>query len=396
LTHADWPRGVSPAKGCGRSAFRRQVDLDTYRYLFAADVAGLHAECVINAPLSPSPSGEMNARSPATRAILSEFGAIFGIRFRAKKGLSERRGVLVFISYNTLDLGKAQALAATLAMRRPGNEWFLARRAITGGAWWVPKLGDTMARADAVLFLAGNEIGPWQQLEYYEALRLSRERGGRPRLIPVVIAERSPGLPFFAQLHQIVTADPAARETLDAIERALDDSLPPNAAPAWQRFQPYKGLPALDEADAAFFFGRDEETATILDLMARHPDRIIALIGQSGVGKSSLAFAGVLARLKSQLWPLQIGEWPAGLRDSRAFLPLVIRPGEKPLKELALAFARLYCKKSFELDEEAAGWGRRFVEGSGLQDLLRATRDKLAEALIAAPPRSWRARTGDC
>jgi tetratricopeptide (TPR) repeat protein len=297
--------------------------------------------------------------------------------------------VLVFISYNTLDLNKAQALAATLAMRCPGNEWFLAPRNITGGAWWVPKLGDTMARADAVLFLAGNEIGPWQQLEYYEALRLSRERRGRPRLIPVVIAEQSPGLPFFAQLHQIVTADPAARETLDAIERALDDSLPPNAAPAWQRFQPYKGLPALDEADAAFFFGREKEIARILDLMAGQPDRVVALIGQSGVGKSSLAFAGILARLKSQLWPLQTGQWPAGLRDSRAFLPLVIRPGEKPLKELALAFAQLYTKKSFELDEEAAGWARRFVKGSGLHDMLRATHDQLAEALIAVPPKRF-------
>lgn len=247
--------------------------------------------------------------------------------------------MLVFISYHTPDRDKAQALEAALAMRRPGNEWYLAPRNMAGGAWWMPSLADAITRADAVLFLAGRRIGPWQELEYYEALRLSREKAGRPRVVPVVIADQAPGLPFFAQLHQIFAPDPSAPETLEAIERALDNSLPPDTSPAWQRFQPYKGLPALEEADAAFFFGRDDETAEILDLMPRRPDRIIALIGQSGVGKSSLARAGVLARLKSQLWPLAAGAWPAGLRESRAFLPLVVRPGEQPLKELALAFA---------------------------------------------------------
>ena len=45
--------------------------------------------------------------------------------------------------------------------------------------------------------------------------------------------------------------------------------------------------------------------------------------------------------------------------------------------------------RTFELDEEAAGWARRFADGSGLHDLLRATRDKLAEALGAEPPKRF-------
>jgi tetratricopeptide (TPR) repeat protein len=297
--------------------------------------------------------------------------------------------VLVFVSHNTRDREQAQAIEATLRARLPGHDWYIAPRDVVGGAWWVEKLADAVGRADAMLFLAGRQIGPWQQLEYYEALRLSRKRGGRPRLIPVVIAEQAPGLPFFNQLHQIFAADPTDRTALDAIGRALDDSLAADAPPAWQRFQPYKGLPALDEADAAFFFGRDAETAAILDLMARRPDRIVALIGQSGVGKSSLARAGILARLKSQLWPLETGAWPAGLRDSRAFLPLVIRPDEEPLKELARAFAQLYCTTTFDLDAETAGWARRFAEGAGLRDLLRATRDRLGTALGAEPPKRF-------
>jgi tetratricopeptide (TPR) repeat protein len=297
--------------------------------------------------------------------------------------------VRVFVSHSTGDHEKAGAVEAALRARLPGHEWFIAPRNVGGGAWWVPKLAAEIADSDAVLFLAGQKVGPWQQLEYYEALRLSRERAGRPRLIPVVIAEQAPGLPFFAQLHHIFAADPTERETLGAIERALEDTLPADATPPWRRFQPYKGLPALEEADAAFFFGRNAETATILDRMAHHPDRIVTLIGDSGVGKSSLARAGVLARLKSQLWPIETGTWPAGLADSRAFLPLVVRPGEQPLKELAREIARLYTPRSYELDEEAAGWARRFADGSGLHDLLRAARDKLAEALAAEPPKRF-------
>jgi hypothetical protein len=109
-----------------------------------------------------------------------------------------------------------------------------------------------------------------------------------------------------------------------------------------------KGLPALHEADAAFFFGREDETATILDVLAERPDRIIALMGQSGVGKSSLARADVVARLKSQAWPQAAGNWLAGrLRDSRTLLSLVLRPGEQPLKELALAFQLLSHRDRF-------------------------------------------------
>jgi hypothetical protein len=55
--------------------------------------------------------------------------------------------------------------------------------------------------------------------------------------------------------------------------------------------------------------------------------------------KSSVAQAGVLAALRSQLWPGGHGSWPAELADSRAGLQVTIRPGEALLKELALGFA---------------------------------------------------------
>lgn len=58
---------------------------------------------------------------------------------------------------------------------------------------------------------------------------------------------------------------------------------------------PYKGLANYTEEDAAFFFGRDREREIIIaNLKAR---RLTLLYGESGVGKSSLLRAGVVADL---------------------------------------------------------------------------------------------------
>ncbi|MBV9859629.1 MAG: toll/interleukin-1 receptor domain-containing protein [Alphaproteobacteria bacterium] len=294
--------------------------------------------------------------------------------------------VRVFISYHTPDLDKARAVEAGLARRAPATECYLAPRSNVGGAYWLPRLSDEIACSDAVLFLAGARVGPWQELEYYETLRLNREHGGRPRLVPVLIAGHAPGLPFFNQLHHINAPDAVGEDGLLAIERAVAEAPVVDARPAWTRFQPYKGLPALQESDAAFFFGREAETAEVLDLIAHRPQRIIALLGQSGVGKSSLARAGVLAALRSQSWPAAGGTWPATLGNSRAFLPLIVRAGDAPLKELALAFAQLYRSDPADIEKEARGWEENFRAGSGLRDLLRVSRDHIAEALGAEPP----------
>jgi hypothetical protein len=56
---------------------------------------------------------------------------------------------------------------------------------------------------------------------------------------------------------------------------------------------------------------------------------------------------------------------------------VTIRPGEAPLKELALGFVRLIVDRSFEQDRDAEGWVERFRRGAKLADLLRAVREDL-------------------
>ncbi len=59
---------------------------------------------------------------------------------------------------------------------------------------------------------------------------------------------------------------------------------------------PWPGLRAFTESDSDFFFGRERETADLLDLVQRSP--VVVLYGQSGLGKTSLLQAGLFPGLK--------------------------------------------------------------------------------------------------
>ena len=72
----------------------------------------------------------------------------------------------------------------------------------------------------------------------------------------------------------------------------------------------------MEEKDSDYFFGRTRETIETLDALAAK-GRLAVLIGNSGVGKSSLAQAGVLAALKRQAWPGDARGPTPGRRSSR-------------------------------------------------------------------------------
>ena len=119
----------------------------------------------------------------------------------------------------------------------------------------------------------------------------------------------APGLPFLRQLHWIVTADPASEKSLaQLMDAAAGGGAPPGEL--WRHTAPYRGLAAMTEADSDFFFGRGRETVEVIEALAATPDKLPVLLGNSGVGKSSLAQAGVLAALMRQAWP-ETAEAPA-------------------------------------------------------------------------------------
>lgn len=61
---------------------------------------------------------------------------------------------------------------------------------------------------------------------------------------------------------------------------------------------PYRGLSAFREQDSSLFFGREDFTEGLLADIVRRP--LVAVVGPSGSGKSSVIFAGVLPRLRQR------------------------------------------------------------------------------------------------
>ncbi len=93
---------------------------------------------------------------------------------------------------------------------------------------------------------------------------------------------------------------------------------------------PYLGLSYYDEKHAPVFFGREDETRAGLELINRGAPNLIMVLGASGSGKSSLARAGMLPRLR---------------QDEDQYLVVApFRPRQDPFRELADQLARAFVR----------------------------------------------------
>src|SRR5262249_26428402 len=214
--------------------------------------------------------------------------------------------VRIFLSHYAPDLSVALRLKHASEQAVPGADVFVDQTHPRDGRLWQPELFDAIANSQAFLILVSNRLGGRQKLEYYEA----RDRQAKDDafiLLPVVVADRAKGsaanLPGLAQLHWMESTEPAAPEPLAKIVAALQSRAPPKVSEPWRVINPYRGLVALDEQDADFFFGRERETGDLLGHLIAKSGRLIVLVGNSGVGKSSLVQAGVIGSLKRQRWP---------------------------------------------------------------------------------------------
>jgi WD40 repeat protein/class 3 adenylate cyclase len=114
-----------------------------------------------------------------------------------------------------------------------------------------------------------------------------------------------------------------------AFRRALGSSavtLTPTV-PAGMALNPYKGLRAFEEADAADFFGREELVEQLVDRLAE--TRFLAVVGPSGSGKSSVVRAGLIPAIRRGAIPAS-ERWPIA----------AMFPGSRPLDGLEAALLR--------------------------------------------------------
>jgi hypothetical protein len=202
-----------------------------------------------------------------------------------------------FLSYNSQDLALMQAFEVALRHKDRDAHVFFAPKSLRAGGYWLPQLSREIAEATAFVLLVGkNGLGPWQVPEYYEALDRRVKQHDFLLVFVLLDGQPAPGLPFLRQLHWIIAADPASEKSLARVMDAAEGSgAPPGEL--WRHTAPYRGLAAMTESDSDFFFGRSNETKEVIRQLEATPDKLPVLLGNSGVGKSSLGQAGVLAAL---------------------------------------------------------------------------------------------------
>ncbi|WP_222262503.1 nSTAND1 domain-containing NTPase [Modestobacter marinus] len=227
---------------------------------------------------------------------------------------------------------------------------FDPEQGIPAGRSWERELYAQLRRTDAVIFLASEAsvASRW----CFAELSLARSLGR-----PVFPLRLRPGvaLPLLADVQWTDLADGEAEYGEEGLGRLLaglrSAGLDPADSFAWDPDRsPYPGLVPFASEDAAVFFGRRPETHRLVELLTptlqRGPGRMVAVVGPSGSGKSSLLYAGLLPRLARmpERWlvvpPLRPGRQPtANLVGclSRAF---AARGHPRPPEEVAAALDR--------------------------------------------------------
>lgn len=99
---------------------------------------------------------------------------------------------------------------------------------------------------------------------------------------------------------------------------------------------PYRGLLPFDEADAERFFGRDRLVDELVQVVERR--RVVVLVGPSGSGKSSVARAGLLPRLRA-----------GGVPGSDRWFFATMTPGADPFGALATALDGVAARRDDRL-----------------------------------------------
>ena len=139
----------------------------------------------------------------------------------------------------------------------------------------------------------------------------------RDRLVSDLGIDPSPELRRLEE--QILNQDPQLARTVPTPAEPISRSSIRN---------PYKGLAAFTERDADDFFGRDRLISRIIERFDSG-SRLVAVVGSSGCGKSSLLTAGAIPALRSR-----------SRRGGDVLQVFLMEPGQHPFEALELAIAR--------------------------------------------------------
>jgi WD40 repeat protein len=232
----------------------------------------------------------------------------------------------VFISHSSVDdaiAGDLKTWLDGIGFETPFLD-FDHDSGIPPGAEWEQTLYEELERSEAVIIvLTANWMkSKWCFAEFVQARAL-----GKPiyPLIEAPVGERLVA-PDIQHLDLLVDRRGGLERLKRELERIATDIRRGYRFPRGR--SPYPGLAAFEEEDAAVYFGRDEEIRRLTEILraqrAHSSVNVLAILGASGSGKSSLLRAGLLPCLKQEA-------------PSWTVLP-ICRFTDRPLDSIALVF----------------------------------------------------------
>ncbi len=217
----------------------------------------------------------------------------------------------VFVSYDSRDRAQVEPVARVLeelGLSVYFYEWYLVP-----GRPWRQGLEEALHGSRTVAVFVGAQaggLGRWQLREVDLALDL-QTKDPSLAVIPVLLPGADPPLGFLSMNTWVdLRKDRSDREAVRALAAAARGESPleghqDRSEAAVAAVSPYRGLRPFREEDASFFFGREEFTDRLVDLVRR--SSLVAVVGPSGSGKSSVVRAGLapsLRRDSAQVWDL--------------------------------------------------------------------------------------------
>jgi hypothetical protein len=241
----------------------------------------------------------------------------------------------LFLSHSGADTEAARELKRRILEAPEAREaglavWFDKDDLAPGGSWQEQIEAVITRRATAFAVLVGSKgIVNWVEREVRLGLARATGEDAIP-FVPIVAEAGRPSivstLPPFAQQHQGVI-DPLNDPVQFA--RLIDAILGRTAnGPAHLIDEPFVGLRAMTEREADRFFGRSAEITELVEDLRRN--RLVAIVADSGAGKSSLAMAGLAPAFRGGVLADPARRGP----DDLIWHAVVMRPGGDPLEGL--------------------------------------------------------------
>jgi hypothetical protein len=239
----------------------------------------------------------------------------------------------IFLSYNTKDLYFVTELSKMLE-REGVPAWYADAYLLQGSSEWPAQLEEQLQKCSRLFALYGQwGLGKWQTREILGFMdrRIGEHNNDNGAVVGVLL----PG--FTGSIPAILGAVPYIdfRNGLDneletrkliaaAAGKSVRDTVLRSRSSA---LCPYPGSRPFGLADAPFFIGREQTTRELVDMLRSnlgHGMRWVCITGSSGVGKTSLAQAGLLSAIQKDAVP-GISTWRLA----------ICTPGAQPMNRLA-------------------------------------------------------------